>query len=111
VIVDNADPKGITGDYDHTVDLSGLTGQYIRVETTKAEYLSFTELRAFAAVPEPASLLLALFGLAGSVAIRRRTRGSATKYKLDRFCNPVPRANTWLQVPRGTVFCTDKFHR
>lgn len=78
VIVDNADPKGVAGDYDHTVDLSGLTGQYIRVETTKAEYLSFTELRAFAAVPEPASLSLALFGLAGSVAIRRRTRGSAT---------------------------------
>ena len=72
VIVDPADPKGATGDFDHTVDLSGLTGRYLRVETTRTEYLSFAELRAFAAVPEPASLVLAVLGLVGCVALGKR---------------------------------------
>ena len=72
VIVDNNGPMGATPSYDLTVDLSGLTGRYLRVETTRAEYLSFTELRAFApAVPEPAAALLTVIvGLA--FAARRR---------------------------------------
>jgi hypothetical protein len=72
VIVDNNGPMGATPDYDLTVDLSGLTGRYLRVETTRAEYLSFTELRAFApAVPEPAAALLAAIGGLGLTARRR----------------------------------------
>ena len=63
VIVDNAAWNSPTPDYDHTIDVSGMTGRYIRVETTREEYLSFAELRAFAAVaPEPSSL--ALLGVA-----------------------------------------------
>lgn len=72
VIVDSNGPMGATPDYDLTVDLSGLTGRYLRVETTRAEYLSFTELRAFApAVPEPAAGLLAVLGGLGLTARRR----------------------------------------
>ncbi|QDV80222.1 PEP-CTERM sorting domain-containing protein [Botrimarina mediterranea] len=71
VIVDNNGPMGATPDYDLTVDLSGLTGRYLRVETTRDEYLAFTELRAFApAVPEPTAVLLIGAGLLG-VAVRR----------------------------------------
>lgn len=71
VIVDNNGPVGGTPDYDLTVDLSGLSGRYLRVETTRAEYLSFTELRAFApAVPEPAAGLLAAIGGLGLTARR-----------------------------------------
>jgi hypothetical protein len=59
VIVDNAAWNSSSPDYDHTIDVSGMTGRYIRVETTREEYLSFTELRAFAAVvPEPSSVAL-----------------------------------------------------
>lgn len=73
VIVDNNGPLGATPSYDLTVNLSGLTGRYLRVETTRAEFLSFTELRAFApAVPEPAAGLLAVMGGLGLTARRRR---------------------------------------
>ena len=57
VIVDNAAQCRHPG-FDHTIDVSGLTGRYVRVETTGGEYLSFTELRAFAVVPEPACAVL-----------------------------------------------------
>ncbi|BBO33335.1 discoidin domain-containing protein [Lacipirellula parvula] len=33
--------------YDHLVNTAGMTGQYIRVSTTKEEHLVFSELRAF----------------------------------------------------------------
>jgi NedA-like, galactose-binding domain len=68
VTVDNAPPNTVVPDYDHTIDLGGMTGRYIRVATTREEYLSFTELRAFAAVPEPSSITLVWLGL---LAFRR----------------------------------------
>ncbi len=34
--------------YDHLINTAGISGQFIRVETTGSEYLAFTELRAFA---------------------------------------------------------------
>lgn len=71
VIVDNADPASATPDYDHTIDVSGWTGRYVRVETTQNEYLSFTELRVFAAVPEPSTIALALLGVLGCVLYRK----------------------------------------
>ena len=64
-IVDNAGPSAVAPDYDLTIDASGLTGRYLRVETTHEQFLSFTELRAFAAVPEPSTFALA--GLAALV--------------------------------------------
>lgn len=39
---------GVDPDYDMLINTMGLTGQYVRVETTKGEYLAFSELRAFA---------------------------------------------------------------
>jgi hypothetical protein len=74
VIVDNADPNGPNPGWDHTVDLSGLTGRYVQVETTQNQYLSFTELRVFAAVPEPGTLALVCIGfpwLVGRRFVRR----------------------------------------
>lgn len=71
VIVDNADPASATPDYDHTIDVSGWTGRYVRVETTQNEYLSFTELRVFAAVPEPSTIALALLGVLGCVLYKK----------------------------------------
>ena len=41
VIVDNAAPNTVAPDYDHTIDVSGMTGRYIRVATTGEEYLAF----------------------------------------------------------------------
>lgn len=35
-------------DYDLLINTMGLVGQYVKVETTKGEYLAFSELRAFA---------------------------------------------------------------
>jgi hypothetical protein len=77
VIVNNSDVNGPTPGYDHTVDLSGVTGRYIRVATTSDSYLAFAELQAFAAVPEPSALVLAslgLVGLSGRRAARRRSK-------------------------------------
>ena len=73
VVVDNAAPNAVVPDYDHTIDVSGLTGRYIRVAATREEYLAFTELRAFAAVPEPSSLaLVALSLIACTWSCKRR---------------------------------------
>jgi hypothetical protein len=74
VIVDNADPNGPNPGWDHTVDLSGLTGRYVQVQPTGDQYLSFTELRVFGAVPEPSSLVLVSLGLL--VYLRRCKRRS-----------------------------------
>ena len=63
VIVDNSDVNGPTPGYDHEIDFNGATGEFIRVETTTDSYLSFAELQAFAAVPEPSTLMLAAPGL------------------------------------------------
>lgn len=46
-----ADPKSSTSDYDHLIDVSGLTGRYLRVETTQNDFLAFTELRPFLSRP------------------------------------------------------------
>lgn len=76
VIVDNSDVNGPTPGYDHEIDFNGATGEFIRVETTTDSYLSFAELQAFAAVPEPSTLMLAapaLFWLVGRRGARRRT--------------------------------------
>jgi len=72
LIVDNEAPDSVTPDYDHTIDVSGLTGRYIRLSPTRDEYLAFTELRAFA-IPEPGSLVLAVLSLFGC-AFRRTAR-------------------------------------
>jgi hypothetical protein len=77
VIVDNSDVNGPTPGYDHTIDLSGITGRYIRVSTTSDSYLSFAELQAFA-VPEPSGLVLATFGLVGLMGRRGGTRRRRT---------------------------------
>lgn len=73
-IVDNPAFNTPTPGYDHTIDVSGLVGRYIRVETTQAQYLAFTELRAFA-VPEPMGLLLLTLGALGWVSRRDAPRG------------------------------------
>jgi hypothetical protein len=72
VIVDNDAPNSVTPDYDHTIDVSGMTGRYIRLSPTRDEYLAFTELRAFA-IPEPGSLALAVLSLL-VCAFRRNAR-------------------------------------
>jgi hypothetical protein len=74
VIVDNSDVNGSTPGYDHTIDLTGVTGQFIRLETTSDSYLAFAELQAFAAVPEPSALALAAFGLVGLCGRRAARR-------------------------------------
>jgi hypothetical protein len=51
VVVDNSDVNGSTPGYDHTIDLAGVTGRYIRLATTSDSYLSFAELQAFGVVP------------------------------------------------------------
>ena len=47
-IVDHNPPSDPTQPYDHLINTAGAMGQYIRVETTKDEFLSFAELRAWA---------------------------------------------------------------
>jgi hypothetical protein len=59
--------------YDHTIDVSGLVGRYVRVETTQNQFLAFTELRAFA-VPEPASLLILTIGVFSLLSQRHRAQ-------------------------------------
>lgn len=74
VIVDNSDVNGPTPGYDHEIDFNGATGEFIRVETTSDSYLSFAELEAFAAVPEPSTLMLAAPGLLWLMGRRGRRR-------------------------------------
>jgi len=50
--------------YDHTIDLGGTTGRYVRVETTRNEYLAFAELRAFGSEAPPAAYNVAPGGTA-----------------------------------------------
>ncbi len=85
VIVDNSDVNGPTPGFDHEIDFNGATGEFIRVETTSDSYLAITELEAFAAVPEPSTVVLAglgyvgLAGLAHCLSIRGRYRLSLTR--------------------------------
>ena len=61
VVVSNSDVNGPTPGYDHAIDLTGITGEFIRVTPgpdAGSSYLSFSELEVFAAVPEPSTLVL-----------------------------------------------------
>jgi autotransporter-associated beta strand protein len=49
VVVSNSDPSGPTPDYDHAIDLTGVTGRYVRVATTTDSFLALAELQVFAA--------------------------------------------------------------
>jgi hypothetical protein len=65
------DSAGLTA-YDHAIDVSGVSGQFIRLETTLPQFLAFSEIRAFA-IPEPgAGGLLAALGM--TCLTRRRAR-------------------------------------
>ncbi len=46
-IVDNNALTDPNPGYDHIVNTAGIFGEFVRVETTRNEYLSFAELRAF----------------------------------------------------------------
>jgi hypothetical protein len=74
-IVANSDVNGPTPGYDHAVDLTGDTGEFIRVTPgpdAGDSYLSFSELEVFAAVPEPSAVVLAGLGCIGLVGLARR---------------------------------------
>jgi hypothetical protein len=73
-VVNNPAFNTPTPGFDHTIDVSGLVGRYLRVETTQAQFLAFTELRAFA-VPEPAGLLLLTIAALGWTGRRDTPRG------------------------------------
>jgi hypothetical protein len=47
-VVDHAPASDPAQPYDHLINTAGKVGQYIRIETTKDEFLSFAELRAWA---------------------------------------------------------------
>ena len=74
VIVDNSDVNGPTPGYDHSIDLTGVTGEFIRVETTSDSYLALAEVQVFAAVPEPSTIVLGGLGLIGLVGLGRSRR-------------------------------------
>ncbi|MBX3435651.1 MAG: discoidin domain-containing protein [Pirellulales bacterium] len=46
-IVDNPLPSDPAPQFDHLLNTAGAVGRYIRVETTREEYLAFAELRAW----------------------------------------------------------------
>jgi dockerin type I repeat protein len=54
-IVDNNPLTGTDQGYDHLINTAGISGEFIRVETTRSEYLAFSELRAFAGPGAPFS--------------------------------------------------------
>ena len=60
--------------YDHTLDLTSVAGRYVRVETTLNEFLAFSEIEAFAVIPEPAALSLAAIALPALLKRRRAIR-------------------------------------
>jgi len=66
--------------YDLTLALEGISGRYVRVETTRNEFLAFTELRVLALeptiIPEPSTLLVwsLLAGLGIGAGWYRRER-------------------------------------
>jgi PEP-CTERM motif len=85
-IVANSDVNGPTPGYDHDVNLTGDTGEFIRVTPgpdAGDSYLSFTELEVFSAVPEPSMMVLAGLGLVGLVGLARavaRTRPASITF-------------------------------
>src|SRR5207244_12860107 len=79
VLVNNSDVNGTTPGYDHAVDLTGVTGQYVRLTPgpdAGVSYLSFSELQVFAAVPEPSTVALVALGLMGLFVRRRGHKGT-----------------------------------
>ena len=72
-VVNNPAFNATNPGYDHTIDVSGLVGRYVRVETTQSQFLAFTELRAFA-VPEPASLIILTIGAVSLLPRRHRSQ-------------------------------------
>ncbi|QDV75591.1 F5/8 type C domain protein [Planctomycetes bacterium K2D] len=73
-------------DYDLLINTMGLTGRYVRVETTKDEYLAFSELRAFAGSGDP--LLVGDYNQDGVISSRdynvwRNEYGSLTSLAAD----------------------------
>ncbi|NQT38122.1 MAG: PEP-CTERM sorting domain-containing protein [Planctomycetes bacterium] len=61
--------------FDHLLDFRGLDGQFVRVETTRPEFLAFAELRVFTTVvPEPSTIALAILGAGGLLVLNRRRK-------------------------------------
>jgi hypothetical protein len=83
VIVANSDVNGPTPGYDHSIDLTGMTGEFIRVETTTDSYLALSELQVFAGVPEPSMIVLGGLGLVGLVGLSRSRRRRASAPGID----------------------------
>lgn len=52
-IVNNNSPTNPDPGYDHLINTVGISGEFIRVETTRDEYLSFAELRVFSGPGTP----------------------------------------------------------
>src|SRR5262249_12674809 len=46
-IVDNNPLNTANPGYDHLINTAGISGEFVRVETTQNQYLAFSELRAF----------------------------------------------------------------
>jgi PEP-CTERM motif len=102
VIVDNSDVTGPTPGYDHTIDLTGVTGKFIRLETTGDSYLAFSELQVFAAqVPEPATLVMAVMGLCCVLAVSARRRKPPSESMATTACPPAAGTNGPLSSAAG----------
>jgi len=82
VVVANNDVNGTDPGYDHAVDLTGITGEFIRVTPgpdAGDSYLSFSEVEVFAAsVPEPSTFALGAVALVGLMSRRRGNRRGDT---------------------------------